>query len=157
MILKSSFHTLREPFAPFSPCFAGLSGDFALLCPCKNICGVQNEIRRYCINHKLFSYVEAQYQSPLWIRGEVSLGRSSLAVGYPVLFPGNMGVHVFVLQQGLNMLGFSCLMNGSLSGDTLSALSAFRLKHHLAQMEAVDAALWRALFAEIKKGGISAD
>ena len=54
MILKSSFHTLREPFAPFSPCFAGLSGDFALLCPCKNICGVQNEIRRYCINHKLF-------------------------------------------------------------------------------------------------------
>ena len=24
MILKSSFHTLREPFAPFSPCFAGL-------------------------------------------------------------------------------------------------------------------------------------
>lgn len=116
MILKSSFHTLREPFAPFSPCFAGLSGDFALLCPCKNICGVQNEIRRYCINHKLFSYVEAQYQSPLWIRGEVSLGRSSLAVGYPVLFPGNMGVHVFVLQQGLNMLGFSCLMNGKLSG-----------------------------------------
>ena len=143
MILKSSFHTLREPFAPFSPC--------------KNICGVQNEIRRYCINHKLFSYVEAQYQSPLWIRGEVSLGRSSLAVGYPVLFPGNMGVHVFVLQQGLNMLGFPCLMNGKLSGDTLSALSAFRLKHHLAQMEAVDAALWRALFAAIKKGGISAD
>jgi len=157
MILKSSFHTLREPFAPFSPCFAGLSGDFALLCPCKNICGVQNEIRRYCINHKLFSYVEAQYQSPLWIRGEVSLGRSSLAVGYPVLFPGNMGVHVFVLQQGLNLLGFPCLMSGSLSGDTLPALSAFRLKHHLPQMEAVDAALWRALFAAMKKGGISAD
>ena len=157
MILKSSFHTLREPFAPFSPCFAGLSGDFALLCPCKNICGVQNEIRRYCINHKLFSYVEAQYQSPLWIRGEVSLGRSSLAVGYPVLFPGNMGVHVFVLQQGLNLLGFPCLMSGSLSGDTLPALSAFRLKHHLPQMEAVDAALWRALFAAMKKGCISAD
>ena len=48
-------------------------------------------------------------------------------------------------------------MNGKLSGDTLSALSAFRLKYCLAQMEAVDAALWRALFAAIKKGGISAD
>ena len=55
------------------------------------------------------------------------------------------------------MLGFSCLMNGKLSGDTLPALSAFRLKYCLPQMEAVDAALWRALFAEIKKGGISAD
>ena len=67
-----------------------------------------------------------------------------------------MGVHVFVLQQGLNMLGFPCLMNGKLSGDTLPALSAFRLKYCLPQMEAVDGALWRALFAAIKKGGIPA-
>ncbi len=150
--LCSSFRPLAGAAGICPARCAGLCGDFTLLSPCRGIAAVQNEIRRYCIAHQLFSYVYPQYSTPIRITGEVSLGRSSPNIGYPDLFPGNVGVHVFVLQQALNMLGFPCLMSGRLSGDTLSALSAFRLKSGLSSA-LVDAAHWRALFAAIKKGG----
>lgn len=130
----------------FSAHYAGLAGDFSLLCPCKNIAARQNEIRRWCVKSGLFSCVHPQYRTPLWIHAEVSISPpASLLVPYPVLLPGDIGVYCFVLQRCLELAGFRCLLSGRLEGDTLTALRQFRMKARLPACDIVDGPCWTNL------------
>lgn len=149
---------LTRSFVPIRPgrkvCFsahhAGLAGDFALLSPCKNIVARQNEIRRWCVHSGLFSYVQPQYRTPLWIHAEVFVGPpASLFVPYPVLFPGNIGVYCFILQRCLNIAGYPCLLSGRFSEDTAAALGRFRTDAGLPACEFVDAVCWQRLMATV--------
>ena len=149
---------LTRSFVPIRPgrkvCFsahhAGLAGDFALLSPCKNIAARQNEIRRWCVKSGLFSYVQPQYSTPLWIHAEVSAAPpSSLFVPYPVLFPGNMGVHCLVLQRCLAIAGYPCLLTGRFSGDTLCALRRFCADRRLPPEDLVSGACWQRLMGAV--------
>ncbi|MBQ4610506.1 MAG: hypothetical protein IJB30_02110 [Clostridia bacterium] len=149
---------LTRSFVPIRPgrkvCFsahhAGLAGDFALLSPCKNIAARQNEIRRWCVKSGLFSYVQPQYSTPLWIHAEVSAAPpSSLFVPYPALFPGNMGVHCLVLQRCLAIAGYPCLLTGRFSGDTLCALRRFCADRRLPPEDLVSGACWQRLMGAV--------
>ena len=145
--LIRSFVPLR-PGLPvhFSPHHAGLAGDFALLNPCKNIISRQNEIRRWCVKSGLFSYVQPQYRTPLWIHAEVSTAPpSSLFVPYPALFPGNIGVYSFILQQCLNIIGYPCLINGRFCIDTEYSLRQFQSGFDLLPTGFVDSTCWQRL------------
>lgn len=134
----------------FSAHHAGLAGDFTLLSPCKNIASRQNEIRRWCVHSGLFSYVQPQYRTPLWIHAEVSVGPpASLFVPYPALFPGNIGAYCFILQKCLNITGCTCLLNGRFSEDTISALRRFHIQAGLPVCEFVDAVCWQRLMAAV--------
>lgn len=70
-------------------------------------------------------------------------------VPYPVLFPGDSGVHCFVLQRCLGLAAGPCLLSGRLDGDTLSALRRFRLNAGLPPSDIVDGPLWVRLFSAI--------
>ncbi len=134
----------------FSAHHAGLAGDFSLLCPCKNIISRQNEIRCWCVKSGLFSYVQPQYRTPLWIHAEVSIApASSLFVPYPALFPGNSGVYCFILQQCLNIIGYPCLLSGRFSGDTEYALRQFRKDVGLLAEGYVDSVCWQRLMLAV--------
>lgn len=149
---------LTRSFVPIRPghrvCFsahhAGLAGDFALLSPCKNIAARQNEIRRWCVHSGLFSYVQPQYRTPLWIHAEVSIAPpASLLVPYPVLFPGNNGVYCYILQRCLNIIGYPCLLSGRFSQETVEALQRFKIDARLPVSEHADGACWRKLMAAV--------
>ena len=153
--LMRSFVPLRPGFPVcFSPHHAGLAGDFALLSPCANISARQNEIRRWCVNSGLFSYVQPQYRTPLWIHAEISTAPpSSLFVPYPVLFPGNTGVYCFILQRCLNIAGFPCLLSGRFAEDTGLALCGFRMAVGLPPEWYVDSVCWQKLMAAVSSAG----
>lgn len=153
--LIRSFVPLRPGFpVHFSPHHAGLAGDFALLDPCRNISARQNEIRRWCVKSGLFSYVQPQYRTPLWIHAEVSTAPpSSLFAPYPALFPGNTGVYCFILQKCLNIIGFPCLLSGRFTEDTLHALYRFRTAVGLQAEGYVDSAYWQKLLSAVSCAG----
>lgn len=151
--LIRSFVPLR-PGHPmhFSAHHAGLAGDFAMLEPCKKISIRQNEIRRWCVKSGLFSYVQPQYRTPTWIHAEASIApSSSVFVPYPCLFPGNIGVYCFILQQCLNILGYSCLLSGRFTKDTLCALYRFRTAIGLPPDGHVDSVCWQRLMQSVLK------
>ena len=149
--LIRSFVPLR-PGLPvhFSPHHAGLAGDFALLDPCRNLSSRQDEIRRWCVKSGLFSYVQPQYRTPLWIHAEVATAPpASIFVPYPALFPGNTGVYCFILQQSLNMAGFPCLLCGRFTEDTRLALCSFRMAAGLPPEGYVDSVCWQKLMGAV--------
>lgn len=149
--LIRSFVPLRPGYPlHFSPHHAGLAGDFALPDTCTNIISRQNEIRRWCVSSGLFSYVQPQYITPTWIHAEVSVASpSSVFVPYPVIFPGNTGVHCFILQKCLNIMGFPCLLSGRFTEDTLTALYRFRTAIGLPPEGYVDAICWQKLMSAV--------
>ena len=153
--LIRSFVPLRPGFpVRFSPHHAGLAGDFALLAPCSNLSARQNEIRRWCVKSGLFSYVQPQYRTPLWIHAEVSIAPpSSIFIPYPVLFPGNTGVYCFVLQKCLNIIGFPCLLSGRFTEDTGLALCSFRKAVGLPPDGYVDSLCWQRLIGAASRAG----
>ena len=149
---------LSRSFVPLRPgrrvCFsahhAGLAGDFTLLFPCKSIISRQNEIRLWCVKSGLFSYVQPQYRTPLWIHAEVSIAPySSLLVPYPALFPGNIGVYCFILQQCLNIAGYPCLMSGRFCEETEYAIKRFQADHCLSVTGFVDSVCWQGLMQAV--------
>ncbi|MBQ3132483.1 MAG: peptidoglycan-binding protein, partial [Clostridia bacterium] len=117
---------------------------------CKNIISRQNEIRRWCVKSGLFSYVHPQYRTPLWIHAEVSTAPpSSLFVPYPALFPGNIGVYSFILQQCLNIIEYPCLINGRFCTDTEYALRQFQSGFDLLPTGFVDSTCWQRLLGAV--------
>ncbi|MGN0792665.1 MAG: peptidoglycan-binding protein [Christensenellales bacterium] len=150
--LSRSFRPVRPGCMDgFSAHHAGLAGDFTLLSPCKNLAARQNEIRRWCVNSGLFSCVQPQYRTPLWVHAEVSVTPpASLLVPYPALFPGNMGVHVFILQRCLNIAGFPCLLCGGFNADTEAALRDFRRAVGLSPENIIDAQCWLKLMEQVR-------
>lgn len=153
LTLKNAFFPLRPASVTgFSAHHAGLAGDFVLNRQIADPIPLLKEIRRWCIKSGLFSYVEPQYKTPLWIHAEVRTAPpASFYVPYPVLFPGNIGPHVFILQKALCLMGFPCVLNGRLDDITLSSLLAFKKCFGLAPDPVVDAATWQILFSKIKK------
>lgn len=153
LTLMNAFYPLQSPsFSGFSAHYAGLAGDFKLSPQIRDPIPLQKEIRRRCIKSGLFSYIQPQYRTPWWIHAEVGIAPpSSLFVPYPVLFPGNIGPHVFILQKGLCLMGLHCLLSGRFDGLTLNALLSFKQRFSLAPDPWVDAFTWQALFYQIKK------
>jgi len=156
LTLKSAFYPLRPAsLSGFSAHYAGLAGDFKLSSQVREPISLQKEIRRRCIKSGLFSYVEPQYRTPWWIHAQVEIAPpASFFVPYPALFPGNIGPHVFVLQRGLCLIGFPCLLSGRFDELTLRSLLAFKQKFSLAPEPWVDAFTWQSLFYQIKKAAV---
>lgn len=132
---------------PAPPHYAGLAADFALLSPGPRPAARQGEIRRWCVRSGLFAYVQPQYRTPLWIHAEVGVAPPCcLSIPYPILRPGDMGPHVYLLQDCLNANGCPCLLSGRFGGDTLAALLRFKAGAGLGTSDCVDAGCWRGLF-----------
>lgn len=106
------------------------------------------ELRRFCMNSTLFSYVEPAFLTPTWVHAEISIAPSCApGRGYPYLCLGDSGPHVFLLQELLCRKAFPCLLCGHFSENTHAALLRYQQCNGLNANGYVDAVVWSSLTA----------
>ncbi|NCB30997.1 MAG: hypothetical protein EOM66_06265 [Clostridia bacterium] len=106
----------------------------------------RTELRRFCLESPLFSYVEPGYLTPTWVHAEISIAPPCLpGRGYPFLSPGDAGPHIFLLQDLLCRQGFPCLLTGHFCEDTRLALVSYQSRENLPAHGLADGALWNHL------------
>jgi hypothetical protein len=110
----------------------------------------RNRLRTYAINSGLWSYVEPASLTPRWVHVDKRVGAPACASGgYPALGLGSKGVYVCILQDALNVLGFtSTNIDGVFGSGTRRAVINFQRQWGIPQSGRADCATWIRLTSQ---------
>ena len=107
----------------------------------------RNQLRVVAINSGVWSLVEPAYLTPTWVH--VDKRQGSWACGYPsypALALGSKGVYVFVLQDSLNVLGYTGSgLDGVFGPGTQRAVRNFQTAERLPADGVVGCETWNRL------------
>lgn len=108
------------------------------------------ELRNLAVDSGMWSYVEPVSISPTWVHFDKRFGPPACDSGYPALSNGSRGQYVFILQDGLNALGFNAgSPDGILGGQTKTAVSDFQKRNSLSVTGSVDCDTWTKLQSQV--------
>ena len=104
----------------------------------------RERLRAAAVNSGVWAYVEPASLAPRWVHVDRRLGPSACAVGgYPPLFVGSRGVYVLVIQDALNVLGFTGSgLDGYYGFGTQNAVTRFQIAQGLTVTGNTDCATW---------------
>jgi len=107
----------------------------------------REELRKLCVRSRLFEYVCPSHITPTWVSVEkVIAPPCSPSRRYPRLESGDIGVHVFALQDTLAAYGFEPdALNGEFDRSTEYALKHFCKANGVEYPGAADGNIWRLL------------
>ena len=148
--VSSAFRRIREGgFRGQSPHYSGLAFNMAYRMEPSAL----EQLRRLAVRLDGFDRVDPAYLTPTWIHAEISVAASAFPRGgYPRLFPGMCGVHVFLLQDMLILLGdYAGPMTGRLDPATLDAVFRFQRRKSLPELAFVGGRFWQELMTEVQR------
>lgn len=104
------------------------------------------ELRNLAVDSGMWSYVEPVSISPTWVHFDKRSGPPACDSGYPKLSQGSRGQYVFILQDGLNAVGFNAgSPDGVFGNTTKTAVTNFQNKNALSATGVVDCNTWTKL------------
>ncbi|MDL2258923.1 peptidoglycan-binding protein [Eubacteriales bacterium OttesenSCG-928-K08] len=104
----------------------------------------RNQLRTLAQNLGVWSYVEPAYLTPTWVHFDKRFPDPACEAGYPLVQRGDRNMYVFVLQDGLNALGYTTGgLDGIFGRNTENAVERFQTNMGLYPDGVVGCNTWR--------------